>query len=293
MITYTTNQRRSVRYTAGNQWVEEVLAASGVDTTATAGFAVISGATAQNVFQAIDNVLSGINYLTTSGILIIDDVANISGTTGEQLDLLDVLTFASGTDNVVRFSFAMPAQPTQPVFLRLACTGRGAAASGNVKFDVAYNIFAANADLTLSGGFTNSGTATQSFTAADFERYKQVNLTLPAAAFSSAGTAPFIVNCRLTRDTSVGGNYGHNLSLVQVYADNVPGGIVGNQAGYVGGNLAVTGDLTVQNRLILLDTQVPASGNATGTSGTLLIADDFLYAATSANTWKRNPLSSF
>lgn len=293
MISYTTNQRRSLRYTAGGDWMEEVLAASGVDATATSGFSVVSGSTVQDVLEAIDNVLSGIEYLTTSGILIIDDVANVSGTTGEQLDNLDVITFASGTDNSVRFSFAMPAQPVDPVFLRLACIGRGASASGNIKFDLEYNIFESGDDVTLGGTYTYSGTATQSFIAADYETLKTINLTIPTADFSAAGTAPFIVSCKLTRDADVGGNYPHNLSLAQIYADNVPGGIVGNQAGYVGGNLIVTGDLTVENRLILQDNQVPASGTATGTSGTLMFADDFIYAATATNTWKRTPISNF
>jgi hypothetical protein len=293
MISYTTNQRRSLRYTAGGDWMEEVLAASGVDATATSGFAVVSGSTVQDVLEAIDNVLGGIEYLTTSGILIIDDVANVSGTVGEQLDNLDVITFASGTNNVVRFSFAMPAQPVDPVFLRLACIGRGAAASGNIKYNLEYNIFESGDDVTLAGAYTYSGTATQSFNAADFEKLKTINLTIPTTDFSAAGSAPFIVSCKLTRDVSVGGNYTHNLSLAQIYADNVPGGIVGNQAGYVGGNLIVTGDLTVQDRLILQDTDVPASGTAVGTSGTFLFADDFIYAATATNTWKRTPISNF
>jgi len=295
MITYTTDQRRSVRYTAGGDWVEEVLAASGVDASATSGFTTVSGANVQEVLLAIDNVLSGINYLTTSGVLLISDVSNVSGTVGEQLDNLDVITFASGTNTSVRLSFAVPGQPVGvPVYLRMSCIGRGATASGNVKFNIKYNIFDSGDDVTLAGLYTVTGTAqTQSFIASDFEKLKLMSLSIPATDFSSAGIAPFIVACEITRDVSVGGNYPHNISVAQIYADNVPGGMVGNQAGYVGGQLLVTGDLTVQNRLILLDNQVPASGTATGTSGTLMFADDFIYAATSTNVWKRTPISNF
>lgn len=119
-----------------------------------------------------------------------------------------------------------------------------------------------------------------------------MNITIPLPNFSS-GTAPFVVDCKFTRDVSVGGNYGHDVSVVQIYADNVPGGATGNQAGYVGGNLEVTGDLTVDGFLILNGGSVPASGTAPGVSGSVVLSDDFLYAAVSTNSWKRSPINSF
>lgn len=46
MIIYTTNQRRSLRYTASGNWQEEVLAASGVEVDQS-NFSAIAGADVQ------------------------------------------------------------------------------------------------------------------------------------------------------------------------------------------------------------------------------------------------------
>lgn len=291
MITYSANQRRSLRFT-GSDWVEEVLAASGVEVDQT-NFEAISGAEVQAALDSIDNALAGITYSTTSGVVAIDDVVNVSGVTSESVGDLEVITLASGSNSSVKFAFTVPAQPAQPVILRLACIGRSAAVSGNVKFDLEYNLFDSGEDVTPATAFAYSGTATQSFVAADNETVKLVNISIPTANFSDAGSAPFIASCKLTRDVSVANNYAANISVAQIYADNVPGGIIGNQAGYVGGNLEVTGDLRVQNHLILQDAVIPASGTDTGEAGTLVIDDDFIYAATGTNSWKRVPISQF
>lgn len=289
MITYTTNQRRSLRYTAGGDWIEEVLAASGVEVSDT-NFDAIAGTDIQTVLDSIDNVLDGISATPASGVLIIEDVANVSGITSDTLQNLDVITMGSGSNSQFRFSFGVPAQPADPVHLRFLIAPRGST-SGVFSGTLEYNLFDQGDDLT-NGSYTYTGSVSQSLTAGDFETLKLVNITIPLVNFSS-GTAPFIVDCKFTRDVSVGGNYGADISLVQLYADNIPGAATGNQAGYVGGNLTVDGDLTVEGYLILQGGSEPASGTAAGVSGSFVIADNFIYAATSTNTWKRTPINSF
>lgn len=294
MITYTSDQRRSVRWDGpSSNWKEEVLAASGVEASAT-GFTVVAGANVQLQLESIDNVLSGINYSTCSGVIAIDDVANISGTTSETLDNLDLLTLPSGANSAFRFSFGVPAQPTAPVIMRVSAMPRVSGVSGNLKLNLDYNIFEHGAsDLTPGGVYAYSKTATQSLTSGQYEKAQLINIQMETTDFSTQGSAPYIVNCKVTRDVSVGSNYAGNVSIAQLYIDNVPGGSTGNQAGYVGGNLYVSGDLTVSGLAILQGGTPPASGTANGTAGTFIIDNNFLYAAVNANVWKRVALGKF
>lgn len=290
MITYTENQRRSLRYT-GNNWQEEVLAASGV-AVSEVNFSAISGAEAQAALDSIDNVLAGLTTSTASGIVMIDDVANVSGTTGDTLGNLDVITLPSGaTNSVFRFAFGVPAQPTAPVSLRFACFPRTSGASGNLKLDLAYSIFDQGDDITPPS-YSDSGTATQSFIAGDYELYKLVNIAIPSAKFSS-GIAPFIVSCQVTRNASVSGNYSGDMSLGQLFADNVPGGIIGNQAGYIGGNLEVSGDIRVSGITYLKGGSAPATSGSVSEAGEIVVSDDFLYVSPVANSWKRIPMGQW
>jgi len=289
MITYTTNQRRSLRFT-GTDWTEEVLSASGsaVDET---NFSAISGANVQLALDAIDNVIGGLQVPPASGIVFITDVANVSGVVGGTLQNLDVVTMGSGSASTFRFSFGVPAQPVAPINLRVLVSARGASASGTLSGNLSYNIFDQGDDLT-NGAYTYTQSVSQSLNAGDFEKLKVINIPLTLSNFSS-GSAPFIVDCSFTRVVSGGGNYTNDVSVVGLYADNVPGGLTGNTAGYIGGNLDVTGDLTVSGLLIVQGGSAPASGTAPGVSGTLIISDDFIYTAVSANSWKRTPLGIF
>ena len=292
MINYTTNQRRSIRMTASGNWMEEVLAASGVAVD-TSTFTTVTGLDLQELLNNVDNVLDGNVNATATGIVMITDVSNISGTVGEVLDSLDVLTLPSGSNSEFRFSFCVPAQPTQPVKIQLAAIPR-ASGSGNLKLTMNYNIFEQGVDVT-PGSFGAAATpVTQSIASGDFEKIKLINLQIPTAQFSASGSAPFLVNCKITRDVSVSGNYGNNVSIAQIFADNVPGGIIGNVAGYTGGNLLVTGDLTISGNLVLAGSiPAPASGTAIGISGSIVLADDFLYAAVADNSWKRININTF
>jgi hypothetical protein len=92
---------------------------------------------------------------------------------------------------------------------------------------------------------------------------------------------------------AVGGNLAADVSVANVFADNVPGGIIGNQAGYIGGNLTVTGDLTVEGLTVLEGGSAPASQTDTGVSGSLVLDDDFIYVAVSTNNWKRTAIKKF
>jgi len=289
MIVYTANQRRSVRWD-GSDWHEEVLVASGSEVYEV-DFDVISGSNVQETLQVIDNVLEGLTTFTASGIVFIDSVANVSGVTEGTLGDLDSLEFPDSDDGVVRFSFGVPAQPTNPVAIRLVYAPLGSS-SGTFKADLAYTIFDQGDDLT-PGSYSQSGTASAALVAGDNEQMQLLNFNIPTVQFSATGSAPFIVSAEVTRDTSVGGNYGDSISVVQVYADNVPGGIIGNIAGYTGGNLEVTGNLTVTGLTALQGGAVPASASDTGISGSIVFADDFLYVATSTNTWKRVAIAEF
>ena len=291
MIIFTTNQRRSVRFD-GADWQEEVLAASGVEAD-TASFSTVSGVDVQEVLLAIDNELTGINYSTSSGILVIDDVSNISGTVGGTMGNLDVIDMGDASDSSFRFSFSVPAQPAGgiPVKVRVLYAAR-ANGPANLKFDLNYDLFDQGQDPT-TGSFASSKTETVSVGASEADEIKLVTFDIPTTEFSSAGSAPFIVSAKITRDVSVGSNLADDVSVVQLYADNIPGGHAGNAAGYIGGNLTVTGDLTVEGLTVLEGGAVPASAGDTGVSGSLVLDDDFIYIATGSNTWKRVPISNF
>lgn len=289
MINYTTNQRRSTRWT-GSNWMEEVLAASGVEVDNT-NLLAISGANVQEVLEAADNVINGINYSTASGIVTIDDVTNVSGVVGGTIGGLDVITLPSGSSNsILRFSFSVGAQPVDPVNLRVIYSPRQSG-TGFFKANLAYNLFD-QTDALGSSSFAYSGTQTVSVAPSDFEKMKLLSIQLPLVNFSS-GSAPFVVSAQLTRDASVSGNFAGDISIVSMYADNIPGGVMGNTAGYIGGNLNVTGDLTVDGFAIFQGGTAPATITGTGISGSLVIADDFLYCAVAANSWKRINLSQF
>ena len=289
MITYNTDQRRSLRWD-GSNWQEEVLAASGVEADQT-NFDVISGSHVQEALDAIDNVLSGINYSAASGIVEIPDVTNVSGAVGGTLGDLDVITLGSASDSVIGFSFSIAAQPVDPVHVRVLYAPTGAASTGNFKLDLDYNLFDQGDDLD-PGSFTFAKTNTDVLAAGDFEELKLASFTLPAGEFSSV-SAPIIGSMQLTRDTSVGSNYGDDASIVAIYVDNIPGGVMGNTAGYIGGNLTVDGDLTVEGTAIFEGGTVPASGTATGVSGSMVFDDDYIYVAVTTNLWKRTSLANF
>jgi hypothetical protein len=293
MITYTTNQRRSLRMNESGNWVEEVLAASGVKVDSS-GFTTVTGLDVQELLDNVDNVLDGNLNATATGIVMITDVSTVSGSVGEVLDNIDVVTLPSGLDSSFRFSFCVPAQPTQPVKIQMATIPRGSGVAGTLKLKMSYNLFESGDDATVGGFGASLTPITQSIIASEYEKIKLLNFSIPTSQFSSSGSAPFLVNCKIERDTSVSGNYGADVSIAQMFADNVPGGIIGNIAGYTGGNLVVTGDLTVSGNFILAGSIArPAASGSAGISGSVVIDDDFMYACVADNKWKRINISSF
>jgi hypothetical protein len=291
MINFTTNQRRASRWD-GNDWYEEVLAASGVETS-TGSFSTVSGAEAQTLFEAIDNELTGIEYSTASGTYQIDEVVGLSGVLTGSMGNLSVLTMGDGSDSNIGFSFSVPAQPTgtAPVKVRMLYAAR-ADGPANLKFDLNYDLFDQGQDPT-SGGYGTALTETVSVGASDQDIIKMVTFDIPITEFTSSGSAPYIVSAKINRDVGVASNLADDVSIIQLYADNIPGAHTGNAAGYLGGNLTVDGDLTVEGQLVLEGGSVPASGTAAGTSGTVVLDDDFMYVAVGTNNWKRSPLAAF
>lgn len=290
MINYTTNQRRSINWT-GSEWIEEVLTASGVEFD-NDNFTMVSGSSVQEVIKAIDNFLTGFEVKTASGIVIIDDVINVSGVSTGSLGELETVVLPSGNDSIFKFSFTVPAQPADPVQIRLAYSAVTSGAEGTLKLHLDYNIFDQGDDLTPEA-YTYALSGTQSLVSSNFEQMKLFNFSIPTTDFSGAGSAPFIVSAQITRDVSISGNYAGDIGVIQLVADNVPGGVTGNTAGYVGGNLEVTGDLTVQDTLIVQGGIVPASGTSAGVSGAIVPADNYLYIAIADNQWRRINLSAF
>lgn len=291
MISYETDQRRSVRWT-GSNWMEEILTDSGVGVDSSS-FTTVTGANVHVMLDAIDNVLEGNLNATATGIVLITDVSSVSGTVGEVLDNLDLITLPSGTDSKFRFSFCVPGQPTAAIKIQLNAVPRGAASSGNLKLNCSYNIFERGSDITPGGFGASIAPITQSITTGDFEKIKLLNFSIPQSEFSLSGSAPFLVNVQIGRDVTVGSNYTSDVSIAQVFVDNVPGGIIGNIAGYTGGNLVVTGDLTVSGNFLLGAVAAPAASGSAGLSGSLVLADDFLYAAVAENSWKRININAF
>jgi len=289
MINFTANQRRAVRWT-GSDWAEEVLAASGVevdDSTLT----IVSGGDVQTILEGIDNELSGIDYSVASGIVMIDDVSNVSGTVGDTLGHLDVIIMEDTVDTSFRFSFSVPAQPAADIQVRMFYAPK-ANGPASVKFDLTYDIFELGDDPS-AGALVLSKTQTLSVGAADQDELTLCSFTIPVTEFTSAGAAPYIMSCKVERDVSVGSNLADDIAVATLFADNVPGGIIGNQAGYIGGNLAVTGDLVVEGLTVLEGGSVPASETDTGISGSLVLDDDFIYVAVETNKWKRTSIKKF
>lgn len=289
MTNFTAGQTSS-SFWDGTNWQERPLTTQSVENTTI--FNTFSGNNANQLFQALDVALSGITP-TASGAVPIEEVVNVSGMIQETLDTLSVITLASGSNSAFRFSFSCPARPLAPVHIRLACIPRGTSVSGNVKLNFDYNLFKDGDDSTVGGTYAFSSSVTQSLVSSDFERIKLINLQIPTADFNTAGTAPYIVSCRITRDITVAGNYPSNFSIANMYADNVPGGLIGTMAGYIGGNLPVTGDLQVGGRLVISGGIIPTSGTAPGVSGTMVFDDDFFYCCVATNLWKRNSLNTF
>ena len=291
MITYLENQRRSLRFT-NEGWMEEVLAASGVESDTTE-FSLVAGDDVQQALESVDNVLAGLDVSTASGVLVISDVANVENVTQSGVGTLDAVSMPHNVDSAFKFSFAVPAQPVSPVHIRLLYAG-GAEVSGQVGIKLEYDIFDQSSDLTPAVNYDlSSGDLEFSVADTDFESLKIYNFSIPAATFAAAGSAPYIVTAKVTRDSSVASNYEGALNVVGLYADNIPGAATGNEAGYIGGNLNVTGDLSVDGHTVLQFGNEPATAGDTGVQGRIAFADNFLYVAVDENTWKRVSLSSF
>jgi hypothetical protein len=242
-------------------------------------------------------VFNGFDVATASGVIVINDISTVTGVVGEVYENLDVVTMGSGSNSAFRFSFAVPAQPVDDVNIRVYFIPRSSG-TGNVKLSMDYNIFDQGDDVT-PGSYTYSGVVDTVAVANAQDKMKLASLTIPTTDFSGGGSAPYLVACKVTRDVSVGSNLANDISVVQLYADNVPGGVLGQTAGYIGGNLTVDGNLvvegttTLEGMAILQGGTAPATSGSTGVSGSLVIADDFLYVAVSTNKWKRTALAGF
>lgn len=263
-------------------------------------FVVISGDNPQDVFKTADNVFSGLEYTTASGIAEIDDITNVSGLTSDTVGSLDVVSFPASVDSTAGFQLTIAGQPVSPVHVRMLCAVQGTG-TGDAQFLAEYNLFNQNTAADLNPGtFAFSKSQTLTINAAAENDLQIVNFTIPATEFSS-GSAPFVASFNVTRSgADASDTLANDVALVTLYVDNLPGGAQGNTAGYVGGNLdvtgnlAVSGDTTLSGALILNDpSAVPSTISSTGTSGTLIFADDYGYFAVGEDQWKRFPLSQW
>lgn len=259
-------------------------------------FVAIAGDNAQDVFKAVDNVFSGLQFSAASGVVEITDLVNVSGLSSDTLGTLAVVSFPTSVQSIAGFQSSVGAQPVSPVYVRMLCSIRGSG-SGTADFNLQYNLFNQSTNFNLNpGSFTYSNASSLVTAGNETNKLKLVNFTIPASNFSS-GSAPFIVSFNITRSGN-SDTLAEDVSIVGLYLDNVPGGVQGNTAGYVGGNLNVTGNLNVLNNatvsgaLRLLDPSTePSTTASSGVAGTLLFADDYGYYAVSTNSWKRFPLS--
>lgn len=303
MVTYNTGQVRATYWT-GTKWQENVLGASGVEVDNT-NLIAVTGSTVQALLDAIDNTLSGIEYSTASGMVEISDVANVSGVSAGTLGNLDVLDMPNSANSAFRFSFTVGAQPANgtPVHIRVLYAIRGASA-GNLKLNLEYNLRDSGDDLAGTS-FAGLKSETLPVPSGSTDDLRLLSFAVSGSEFATAGSAPFIFDGKITRDVSVDSNVAHNCSIVALYADNIPGAVMGNTAGYIGGNLHVTGnllvdgdttvaeDLIVSGTTIIAGGSVPASGTAAGVQGSIVVAGNFLYVATGTNTWRRVSLANF
>ena len=62
---------------------------------------------------------------------------------------------------------------------------------------------------------------------------------------------------------------------------------------YDTGNSVWTGTMSVSGNLAITDSKTPASASATGTAGTILWDNNFIYICVATNTWKRASLSTW
>lgn len=294
MVIFTENQRYAQRFFNGS-WQEEVLSASGVAFDDADAVILAGNANVQEALDSLDNQLGGLSALPASGAVEIDEVVNVSGVTSSSIGGIETIRFTDTGDPTGGFSFTAFAQPVDPVTVKVLYAPSETASSGTAMFIMEYNIFDQGSDLTPATQFPNSITGSTALSTSDFEELKQLNFPIPTSEFALVGSAPFIVNARLKRDTSGGDTYGSDLDVLKLYADGIPGASAGTSPGYTGGNLSVTGDLTVENHLIYQQSgvAVPADSSATGISGCLAYDDNFLYICIGTNTWRRSEHQEF
>jgi len=292
MVSFSNNQRYSQKWLNGS-FIEEVLAASGVEYDDD-GQAVTSGATdVQGAIELLDSTLDALTSPPASGAVNIDEVVNVSGVSASSLGNIETIQFGPDNDPTAGFSFTVFAQPVDEVTVKVIYAITTDDENGTVDFDLEYNIFDQGDDLTPASEFPNSLSASSAVTSGNFEEMRQLNFPIPVAQFSAAGSAPFVVNARLVRD-SANDSFDGNVDILKVYADGIPGASAGTSPGYTGGNLTVTGDLTVENAFIYeaSGVAVPASSADGGTTGTIVYDDNFLYIKI-ASRWIRVEIASF
>lgn len=246
MTNYPPNTRIIEKWT-GNDWEQEKLTSSGVECLTP--FTTVSGTTVDDILKALDLQIGGISNPSTSGVQPIGEVVNVSGVVSEVLDTSQVITLTNTDNAVFLCSFLCPSMPLQTVNFKLGFTPRNTSASGFFKVDLEYSIFSIGDDLTLGGLYMFNQTVTVPLQTSDGETYKVLGVPMPAADFSGVGSAPYAVNCRVTRDNSVMDSYADLISVLNVFVDNIPGGMTGASSvtsvfGRDGDVVAVSGDYT-------------------------------------------------
>lgn len=294
MVNFQANDRYSKRWD-GSNWIEEVAVASGISYD-DSSVVVTSGAeTVQEALETLDSTLDALTSPPASGAVNIDEVVNVSGVSSSSLGSIETIQFGPDNDPTAGFSFTVFAAAVDPVTVKTFYAVTTSGQTGTVAYDLQYNVLSQGDDLTPASEFPDTASATSAVTPADFEEMRQFNFTIPLAKFTGAGSAPYIVNCRLVRNSTTDTLDSANVDILKIYADGVPGAMAGTYPGYTGGNLTVDGDLTVEGALIYqkLGVAIPANGSDTGVSGTVSYDDDFVYFCVNTNTWKRTAIADF
>jgi hypothetical protein len=205
-----------------DDFIEDILTCEDINAVSTSGNQTISGIKTfinSITLQSDLNVSGSVNLASSAlGVVLIPDISNVSGTTVEVFHNLDVVNFYNTANSAVRFPFCVPVLPSQPLNLQLTVIPRTNGQSGNLKFNAEYNIFGAGVSVNTDN-YGTLKTTTQSLVVGDYEKVKNISLTIPYSEFTSSGTSPFLVNCKLTRDVSVSGNYAGTASITQIFLE--------------------------------------------------------------------------
>lgn len=181
--------------------------------------------------------------------IVIDDIRPNVNITEEVFGNFNAYTFPNTVDAKADFPLPIATQPTTDITINVIYVARGST-SGNLKLDLNYNLLDAGDDASTTTYANTLTTGSIALVSGDLNDFRVATFTITIATLNTA-TAPFQVMAQLQRDTSVGSNYGANISVIGVYAAGLP-----SAGGYT------SGDLTVAGKIVNYSDSVPAANAA-------------------------------